>query len=63
VVPANTNVPAAVVERFAVLLNDGLIYPAGSGAVQQATIRAQLAALGLIIRVQPIRSLFLGKRR
>ena len=50
VVPATANVPAVVVERFAVLLNDGLIYPAGSSAAQQAVIRAQLAALGLIVR-------------
>jgi hypothetical protein len=50
VVPANANVPAVVVERFAVLLNDGLIYPTGSSAAQQTVIRAQLAALGLIVR-------------
>jgi hypothetical protein len=50
VVPAAANVPAVVAERFAVLLNDGLIYPAGSSAAQQAVIRAQLAALGLIVR-------------
>jgi hypothetical protein len=29
VVPAADNVPTVVVERFAVLLNDGLIYPTG----------------------------------
>jgi hypothetical protein len=50
VAPAAANVPAVVAERFAVLLNDGLIYPAGSSAAQQAVIRAQLAALGLIVR-------------
>jgi hypothetical protein len=50
VVPAAANVPAVVVERFAVFLNDGLIYPAGSSAAQQTAIRAQLAALGLIVR-------------
>ena len=49
-VPATANVPAVVVERFAVLLNDGLIYPAGSSAAQQAVIRARIAALGLIVR-------------
>jgi hypothetical protein len=50
VVPAAANVPAVVVERFAVTLNDGLIYPVGSSAAQQTVIRAQLAALGLIVR-------------
>jgi hypothetical protein len=50
VVPAATNVPAVVVERFAVLLNDGLIYPAGSSVAQQAVIRAQRGVLGLIVR-------------
>jgi hypothetical protein len=35
---------------FRVLLNDGLIHPAGSSAAQQAVIRAQLAVLGLIVR-------------
>ena len=47
IVPMN---PAVVAERFAVLLNDGLIYPAGSSAAQQAVIRAQIAALGRIVR-------------
>jgi hypothetical protein len=50
VVPANANVPAVVVEPFAALLNDGLIYPAGSSAAQQAVNRAQFEALGLIVR-------------
>jgi hypothetical protein len=50
VVPAVANVPAVVVERFAVLLNDGLIYPAGSSTAQQAVIRGQLTGLGLIVR-------------
>ena len=50
VVPAAANALTVVAERFAVLLNDGLIYPAGSSAAQQATIRAQLAILGLIVR-------------
>jgi hypothetical protein len=48
--PATADVPAVVVKRFAVLLNDGLIYPAGSNAAQQTAIRAQFAALGLIVR-------------
>jgi head decoration protein D len=50
VVPAAANVPAVAAERFAVRLNDGLIYPAGSSAAQQAVIRAQLAVLGLVVR-------------
>jgi hypothetical protein len=50
VAPAAVNVSAVVAERFAVLLNDGLIYPAGSSAVQQAVIRVQFVALGLIVR-------------
>lgn len=50
VVPASANVPAVVVERFAVLLDDGLIYPSGATTNQKAQIRAQLAALGLIVR-------------
>jgi Bacteriophage lambda head decoration protein D len=50
VVPASANVPAVVVERFAVLLQDGLIYPSGATTNQQAAINAQLKALGLIVR-------------
>ena len=50
VVPANANVPAVVAERFAVLLDDGLIYPTGASLSQKAVIRAQLGNLGLIVR-------------
>ena len=32
------------------LLQDGLIYPSGANAGQIATINAQLAKLGLIVR-------------
>jgi hypothetical protein len=50
VVPVTANVPAALVERLAVLLNDGPAYPAGSTTTQQAAIRAQLSMLGVIVR-------------
>lgn len=49
-VPAGADAPVVVVERLAVLLSDGLIYPSGATTNQKNAIRAQLAALGLIVR-------------
>jgi hypothetical protein len=45
-----TDTPIVVIERDAVLLADGLIWPAGITTDQQAAATAQLAALGLIVR-------------
>ena len=49
-VPSGADAPIVVVERMAVLLADGLIYPSGSTTTQQNAINAQLAALGMIVR-------------
>ena len=49
-VPAASDAPVVLVERLAVLLSDGLIFPAGATNPQKAAIRAQLAAIGLIVR-------------
>jgi hypothetical protein len=49
-VPATADVPIVLVERLAVLLDDGLIYPTGASTSQKAAIRVQLTALGLLVR-------------
>jgi len=49
-VPASEDAPVVVVEREAVLLADGLIWPSGITADQQAAAIAQLAALNLLVR-------------
>jgi hypothetical protein len=50
-VSASADAPVVVVERLAVLLADGLIYPSGATTNQKNAINAQLAALGLIVRL------------
>lgn len=47
---ASLDAPVVVVERQAVLLSDGLIWPSGISDPNKATALAQLAALGLIVR-------------
>jgi hypothetical protein len=49
-VPSGADAPVVLVERLAILLSDGLIFPAGASTPQKTAIRAQLAALGLIVR-------------
>lgn len=49
-VPTGADAPVVCAERMSVLLDDGLIYPSGATTNQKAAIRAQLAALGLIVR-------------
>jgi hypothetical protein len=49
-VPAAADAQIVVVERLAVLLADGLIWPAGITAQQQAAAIAQLTASDIIVR-------------
>lgn len=49
-VSATSDAPVVLAERLSVLLDDGLIFPTGVTANQRTAIRAQLAALGLIVR-------------
>jgi hypothetical protein len=49
-VPAAASAAVLLVERQAVLLSDGLIWPAGISSPQQAAALAQLAAAGIICR-------------
>lgn len=49
-ISASADGPVVLVERQAVLLDEGLIFPSGATTNQKAAIRAQLAALGLIVR-------------
>lgn len=50
-IPTATDGQAVLAERLSVLLDDGLIYPSGATTNQKAAIRAQLAALGMIVRL------------
>jgi hypothetical protein len=50
VVSTTADAPVVLAERQAVLLDDGLIFPSGASTTQKAAIRAQLNALGLIVR-------------
>ncbi|MGO9683904.1 MAG: head decoration protein [Beijerinckiaceae bacterium] len=49
-VPSNATAVVLVVERMAVLLSDGLIWPAGISGAQQTNALAQLAANHIICR-------------
>jgi hypothetical protein len=49
-VPSNATAAVVVVERQAVLLSDGLIWPAGISGAQQTNALAQLAFAGIICR-------------
>jgi hypothetical protein len=49
-VPSGSDASVLLVERQAVLLTDGLIWPSGITGTQQAAALAQLAAAGIICR-------------
>jgi hypothetical protein len=49
-VPASSDVKVVVAEREAILLSDGVIWPAGITSDQQAAAIAQLAAVNILVR-------------